>query len=125
MLAQIVLSLLVSASGYVLPARPAAVAVSRAAAPKALMSPDMLPLTLLAEITDATGERVYGAVEAVRPRAPPRRSCLRPAHGPSTSALALASLSPPSPAAYRLHSPCGSCPSAASSLSAPPSCPSC
>jgi len=57
-----------SASAYVLPAAPAAVA-RRTGTPHALLLPDLppldhLPLNLIAEIVDADGERAYGAVDA-------------------------------------------------------------
>ena len=56
------LALVASCSGYVLPQAAPRAAVARTPAPQAL-APE-LPLQLLAEIVDATGERVYGAVEA-------------------------------------------------------------
>ena len=53
------------AQAYVLPAaRP--VAVRRASSPSMMLSPTDFPaaMTLLAEIVDEEGERIYGAVEA-------------------------------------------------------------
>merc|ERR1719182_1381370 len=58
-----VVSFLVAAcSGYVLPQSAPRPIATRAPAPKAL-APE-LPVQLLAEIVDATGDRVYGAVDA-------------------------------------------------------------
>ena len=56
------LALVASCSGYVLPQVAPGAVVARTPAPQAL-APE-LPLQLLAEIVDASGERVYGAVEA-------------------------------------------------------------
>ena len=54
--------LLASCSGFVLPQAAPRSSVSRTAAPQALV-PE-LPFQTIAEIVDATGERVYGSVDA-------------------------------------------------------------
>ena len=49
-------------SAFVLPAAARPVVQARTASPVALL--DALPLQLLADIVDAGGERIYGAVDA-------------------------------------------------------------
>ena len=66
-LISLLLALVGTVSAYTLAAQPLARATPRAAAPKAVLPIEQLPLNLIAEIIDAEGERVYGAVEAVRP----------------------------------------------------------
>ncbi|KAL1510880.1 hypothetical protein AB1Y20_005712 [Prymnesium parvum] len=58
----LLLALLATSSGFVVPHAPRTAPTPRAPAPTALV-PE-LPLQLLAEIVDASGERVYGAVDA-------------------------------------------------------------
>lgn len=63
LISSLVVLLAVSASAFTLPAATrSATTQTRTTTPKAVLNE--FPLTLLAEIVDTTGERVYGAVDA-------------------------------------------------------------